>query len=169
MSDKPTIRLNGREYDFAPGETVLDVAARHDIYIPTLCHDPRLEPAGACRTCLVEIDGWRRLAPACATRAEAGMEIASENERVERHRQTLLALYMTDHPQDPERAEPGAPNELLQMASQYEAPLDWGAMESLREARPDDRNPYVLFDPDLCIVCARCTRYCDEIEGVSKA
>ncbi|NKB88373.1 MAG: molybdopterin-dependent oxidoreductase [Acidobacteria bacterium] len=167
MSDKSTIKLNGREYDFAPGETVLDVAARHDIYIPTLCHDPRLDAVGACRTCLVEIDGWRRLAPACATQLEPGMEIASENERIDRHRQTLLSLYMTDHPTDPAAAEPGAPNELHAMASHYEAPMDWGYMESLRDARPDDRNPYVLFEPDLCILCARCTRYCDEIEGVN--
>lgn len=167
MSEKATIKLNGREYDFTVGETVLDVAARHDIYIPTLCHDPRLDPAGACRTCLVEIDGWRRLAPACATRAEAGMDVLSENERIDRHRQTLLALYMTDHPQELERAERGAPNELLQMATTYEAPLDWGYMDSLRESRPDDRNPYVMFDPDLCILCSRCTRYCDEIEGVT--
>jgi predicted molibdopterin-dependent oxidoreductase YjgC len=95
------------------------------------------------------------------------MEILSENERIDRHRQTLLALYMTDHPDDLERAERGAPNELLQMASSYAAPTDGGYMESKRAARPDDRNPYVLFDPDLCIVCARCTRYCDEIEGVT--
>ena len=98
MSDKPTIKLNGREYDFSPGETVLDVAARHDIYIPTLCHDPRLDPAGACRTCLVEIDGWRRLAPACATRAEAGMEIdEKELAEFEKLRTELLAnKTMTD-------------------------------------------------------------------------
>ena len=83
MSDRPTIKINGREYDFSPGETILDVAARHDIYIPTLCHDPRLDPAGACRTCLVEIDGWRRLAPACATPASDGMELVSENQRID--------------------------------------------------------------------------------------
>jgi predicted molibdopterin-dependent oxidoreductase YjgC len=167
MSDRPTITINGRQYPFTPGETVLDVAARHDIYIPTLCHDPRLEPAGACRTCLVEIDGWRRLAPACATPAADGMELVSENTRIDRHRKTLLALYMTDHPVERDVAEVGQPNQLHDMADRYEAPTDWGYSETVRAARPGDRNPYINFDPDLCIVCARCTRYCDEIEGVT--
>src|SRR5690606_466298 len=60
--------IQGREVELRPGETVLEVARRVGVEIPTLCHDPRLEPAGACRTCLVEIEGWRRLAPACATK-----------------------------------------------------------------------------------------------------
>ncbi len=167
MSDRPKITLNGREYAFEPEQTVLDVAARHDIYIPILCHDPRLDPAGACRTCLVEIDGWRRLAPACATKAEDGMVVASENARIDRHRKTLLALYMSDHPGTRAQAEVGQPNELFDMAEQYDAPFDWGYMESLRGARPGDENPYIHFDPKLCILCARCTRYCDEIEGVT--
>lgn len=167
MSDRPTIAINGRDYEFSPGETILDVAARHDIHIPTLCHDPRLEPAGACRTCLVQVEGWRRLVPSCATRAEPGMKLVSENDRITRHRQTLLGLYFTDHPADREVAEVGQPNELLDMAEMYDAPTDWGKLDTVRAARPGDRNPYIAFDPNLCIVCARCTRYCDEIEGVT--
>lgn len=162
-----SLELNGRRLPFQAGETILEVAQRAGVEIPTLCHDPRLEPAGACRTCLVEIDGWRRLAPACATKAADGMRILSENERVERHRRTLLGLYLTDHPQDRERAERGAPNQLLDMAERYGAPRDWGRMESLREARDGDRNPYIHFDAETCIACARCTRYCEEVEGVS--
>lgn len=166
MIQTQTIRIEGRELPFAPGETVLDVARRHDIEIPTLCHDPRLEPAGACRTCLVEIDGWRRLAPACATKATGGMVVASENQRIERHRRTLLALYLTDH--DGEGPKAGqAPNELMAMAERYAAPADWGKLENRREARAHDANPYIHFDPEMCIACARCTRYCDEVEGVS--
>ena len=166
MTQAPTLTLNGREVTFRPGETVLEVAARHAIEIPTLCHDPRLEPAGACRTCLVEIEGWRRLAPACATRVAPGMKIVTDSERIERHRRTLLALYMTDHPADRAVAERGQPNELLDMVERYGAPTDWGYLEPVRSGRPDDRNPYVHFDPKLCILCARCVRYCDEVEAV---
>ncbi len=162
-----TIEIEGRTLAFEAGETVLEVAQRNGIEIPTLCHDPRLDPAGACRTCLVEIDGWRRLAPACATKANAGMKIASENARIDRHRRSLLALYMTDHPSDRETSERGAPDQLLDMVEQYDAPSDWGWLETLRSDRPDDANPYIHFNPDTCIVCARCTRYCDEVEGVS--
>jgi predicted molibdopterin-dependent oxidoreductase YjgC len=66
-----TATIDGRTVELRPNETVLEAAARLGTKIPTLCHDSRLEPAGACRSCLVEIDGQRRLAPACATRAAA--------------------------------------------------------------------------------------------------
>ena len=122
------MRLQGRDVRFRAGETVLEVAQRNGLEIPTLCHDPRLEPAGACRTCLVEIDGWRRLAPACATKAAAGMDITVENERIDRHRKSLLALYLTDHPNDRAASEKGAPDELLDMVERYEAPTDWPRM-----------------------------------------
>jgi len=162
-----SVELDGRSVPFQAGETILEVAQRAGVHIPTLCHDPRLEPAGACRTCLVEIGGWRRLAPACATRAADGMKIQSANARVERHRKTLLSLYLTDHPQERSVAERGAPNELLEMAERFGAERDWGYMPSKRAARDGDRNPYIHFNPDTCIACARCTRYCEEVEGVS--
>jgi predicted molibdopterin-dependent oxidoreductase YjgC len=162
-----TINLNGQELRAAPGETILEVAQRAGVDIPTLCHDPRLKPAGACRTCLVEIDGWRRLAPACATPVAADMQVQSENERVDRHRKTLLALYMTDHPSDREESERGAPDQLFDMADRYDAPTDWGELSCKREGRHEDRNPYIQFNPEACILCARCTRYCDEVESVS--
>ncbi len=162
-----TMKLNGETVGFEPGETILQVAERQGCEIPTLCHDPRLDPAGVCRTCLVEIDGWRRLAPSCATLAEPGMSVASENERIDRHRRTLLSLYMTDHPQERETSERGAPDQLFDMASRYGAEGDWGSMTTVREARHEDRNPYIQFNPETCIVCERCVRYCDEVEGVS--
>ena len=115
----------------------------------------------------MEVEGQRRLLPACKTPAQDGAEVRTETERIDRHRKTLFALYLTDHPQDIEVAERGAPNELLEMAARYEAPRDWGFMESLRDNRDADRNPYIHFNADTCISCARCTRYCEEVEGVS--
>lgn len=161
------ITLNGKTVPFTPGETVLDVASRAGVDIPTLCHDPRLDPAGACRSCLVEASGSRRLVPACAHQAADGMEVTTENARIERHRQTLMALYMTDHPHDREASEVGSPDELIDMAFRYDAPMDWGQMEVTRASRDVDRNPYIDFNPATCIACARCVRYCEEVEGVS--
>ena len=161
------VTIEGREVEFEPGETVLELAQRTGIDIPTLCHDPRLEPAGACRTCLVEIEGWRRLAPACATKAAEGMVVTAESGRIDRHRRSLLALYMTDHAPAADCGEIRGPNELGEMARRYEAPTDWGLMEHRRFSRAEDRNPYIDFDPELCILCARCTRYCEEVESVS--
>lgn len=167
MSSEQKITLGAQSVAFESGETVLEVADRAGVDIPTLCHDPRLKPAGACRTCLVEIKGQRRLAPACATKAAAGMVIATENDRIDRHRKSLLALYLTDHPGTRAEAEKGAPNQLLDMAERFDAPTNWGGMQSKRASRDEDRNPYIHFNADTCIACARCTRYCDEVEGVS--
>ena len=161
------ITLNGQKHSFRSGETILEVANRAGVEIPTLCHDPRLKPAGACRTCLVEVEGQRRLLPACATKATTDMAVVSENERVDRHRKTLLGLYATDHPTNRESSERGAPDELLDMIETYRAPTDWGNLASVRSDRHSDRNPYINFEPDTCILCARCTRYCDEVEAVS--
>ena len=161
------VQLQGKSVSARPGETILEVAQREGLSIPTLCHDPRLDPAGACRTCLVEIEGWRRLAPACATKVSEGMAVTVENERVTRHRQTLMSLYLTDHPEDRERAERGKPNLMVEMADTCGADTNWGKLESQRASRVTDPNPYILFDEETCILCARCTRYCDEVEGVS--
>ncbi len=160
-----TLTVDGREVGYSPGETVLEVAQRLGVSIPTLCHDPRLDPAGACRTCLVEIEGQRRLAPSCATPAAPGMVVTCENERIDRHRRTLLSLYLSDHGTD----EPlrRGPNELIEMAERYDADPRWGHMPTVRAARHGDTNPYIDFDPETCIACARCTRYCDEVEAVN--
>ncbi|MDF1729694.1 MAG: 2Fe-2S iron-sulfur cluster-binding protein, partial [Sulfitobacter sp.] len=162
-----TLEINGQSYVFHPGETVLNVAQRNGIDIPTLCHDPRLEPAGACRTCLVEIEGARRLMPSCATPASAGAKVTSENARIDRHRKTLLGLYLTDHPDAKKSKERRTTNQLLEMAESCSAPTHWPNLTNLRPSRPGDRNPYIDFDAEACILCARCTRYCDEVESVS--
>ncbi len=165
--DRPTLTLDGREVRFDDGDTLLDVARRVGVSIPTLCHDPRLAPAGVCRTCLVEVAGSRRLVPSCATKATAGMRVTSDNARIDRHRKALLALYATDHPQDRAAAEQRGPDQLFDMVDRYAAPTDWGPMASVRAARPHDENPYIDFDPAACILCERCVRYCDEVEAVS--
>ena len=167
-NDKPTLTLDGAECSFAPGETLLQVAERNGAVIPTLCHDPRLKPVGACRTCLVEIDGWRRLAPSCATPAQPGMVVSSENERVKRHQRALLGLYLADNVEaEATYNDTADPSELHQMAIDVGAPTDWPRMAPVRSDRPGDRNPYVHFRADRCILCARCTRYCAEVESVS--
>ena len=156
MIGRPHLDVDGESTELVPGETVLEAASRTGADIPTLCHDPRLAPVGACRTCLVEIEGQRRLMPACTTPAVAGMTVRTTTERVARHRSTLFSLYLTDHPHDREASEKGAPDQLLDMAERYGANWSWGRMEPVRAARPDDANPYIHFNPDTCILCSRC-------------
>jgi predicted molibdopterin-dependent oxidoreductase YjgC len=163
MTSENSLALNGRAVGFSSGETILEVATREGIEIPTLCHDPRLDPVGACRMCLVEVEGERRLVPACMARAVEGMAVRTESPRIERHRRSLLALHLCER-QDTDTA---TGDELLQLAAHYDAPSDWGSLELRRAGRPDDPNRYIHFDSSRCILCARCTRYCEEVEGVS--
>lgn len=167
-NEKFTIQINGNECAAYSGETVVEVANRAGINIPTLCHDPRLEPAGACRVCLVEVEGQRRMQPGCAWKVYPGMVVTTESDRIEKHRTVLYSLYAADHETD----ENGSPietantNELRQLWETVTTiPLE--PVEAPRSARPSDDNPYIEFNPDLCILCARCTRYCDEVEAVN--
>ena len=166
MADKHTLQLNGTRVAFSSGDTILDIASRERVSIPTLCHDSRLKPVGACRSCLVEIDGWRRLAPACATPAAPNMVVATTNERIDKHQRLLLALYMADNVTHEDTRDTADPSELHQLARTAGAP-SWPKMVPVRADRPDDRNPYIQFRADRCILCARCTRYCNEVESVS--
>lgn len=167
MGDGNSVFVDGVEIPFEAGETVLDATRRAGRVVPTLCHDDRLKPAAACRMCLVEIEGARRLAPACSAKATDGLRITTSNARIDEHRQTLLAMYLTDHPQGHDECEDGAPCELHAMAQSFGAPTDWQPLPLARQGRPTDDNPYIEFREDRCIACARCTRYCDEVEGVS--
>lgn len=167
MSQPHELSIDGETIGFASGETILDTTLRAGRDVPTLCHDPRLEPAGACRSCLVEVEGQRRLVPACKTAAAPGMKVTTLNERIERHRKLLMALYLTDHVQGHEACEDGAVCEVHALAEKVGAPTDLFALEPRRASRREDRNPFIEFREDRCIVCARCVRYCDEVEGVS--
>ena len=161
-----TITLNGREVSIQAGETILAAAARQGIEVPTLCNDDRLTPVGACRMCLVEVKGQRRLVPSCMTPAAPGMEVVTESERIDRHRKSLIALYLTDHPEE-DGCETGAPCQLHRMAERYQAPRNWASLESRRGGSYDPENPFIRFRPDRCIACSQCVRYCEEVEGVS--
>lgn len=166
MNTPATFILNGHPRPFTPGETILHAAEREGLKIPTLCHDPRLKPAGVCRTCLVEVKGSRRLAPACATVLEPGMEVQTENDRVLRHRRNLFALYLADHPRE-NACTPGVSCDLHRMAQSTAAPADWPSLTNARPGPTRDRNRFIEFRADRCVACAKCTRYCEEVEGVS--
>ena len=168
VNDKFTVSINGKPCAAFKGETVFEVATRAGITIPTLCHDTRLEPVGACRVCLVEVEGQRRLQPGCAWVVSPDMQITTESGRIERHRQVLYSLYMSDHTLDADGlpVETANANGLRKLCQTVE-PLPLHPVDAPRADRPGDHNPYIAFDPDLCILCARCTRYCDEVEAVN--
>ncbi|MCF8368373.1 MAG: FAD-dependent oxidoreductase [Bacteroidales bacterium] len=97
MSETLNIILNGKIVKGNQGETVLELAQRQNIEIPTLCHDPRLEPYSSCYVCVVEIDGYRGLQPSCSTKIVEGMKITTHNDRVAKARKTALDLLVSNH------------------------------------------------------------------------
>jgi predicted molibdopterin-dependent oxidoreductase YjgC len=167
---QPLVVIDGNELSFEPGETVLQVAARAEIEIPTLCNDERLQPAGACRMCLVEVEGSRLMRPACATPAEAGMVVRTDTARVDRNRRFLLSLHQTDvggPSQTLPVVEELVPSRLEDLCHDYGTAGTWPKVDSPRQGRPHDSNPFIHFRAENCIACSLCVRYCDEIEAVS--
>jgi predicted molibdopterin-dependent oxidoreductase YjgC len=169
MRESVTLTSDGQPVEAKPGETVLEAATRAAIPIPTLCNDTRLDPSAACRMCLVEVEGQRRLQPSCAWKAAPGQVVTTDSERVKRHQAVLLSLYLADHPlgEDGLPAKRATGNELRTHAEARQSDLvTVPPIQSPRDGR-EDSNPYIGFNPDSCILCARCTRYCDEVEAVS--
>ena len=170
MSARFRVTIDGQVVEAAAGKRVLEVARGVGVEIPTLCDDPRLAPMGSCRMCLVEVAGQRRLQPSCALMVEEGMEVITDSERVLRHRKTLVAMYRADLPCDAQglpQTRGAKANQLRTLiATHGDNDMRLPMVESPRAGR-EDANPYIHFDPALCIACARCVRYCDEVEAVS--
>jgi len=97
MSEKVNIILNNNIVEGLRGETILELAKRHGIEIPTLCNDPRLEPFTSCFICVVEVEGLRGLQPSCSTKINEGMRIETDNEKIHRARKAALDLLVSNH------------------------------------------------------------------------
>ncbi len=161
------IVVDGNELSFEDGETILQAAARAEIEIPTLCWDPRLSPAGACRMCLVEVEGSRLRQPACSFKAAPGMVVRTQTPKVERNRRFILSLHLADTVADRALAEDNNPSKLFSLAEDYGTAGEWTPVARQRQERPEDTNPFIEFRADRCIACSLCTRYCDQVEAVS--
>ena len=161
-----SLSIDGRKVDFSPGDTLYEVARRAGSEIPTLCYDPRLEPFGACRLCIVEVEGRRQPLASCTTAAEPGMVVRTHSAEVERHRRVLLELVASENDEldvDPLRGL--ASQELSELCTRYDARTGRFAGAQSGASRHDDDNPFILRDYDKCISCYRCVRVCAEREG----
>lgn len=158
--------LDGETVTFAQGETIYDIAARADKFIPTLCYDARLAPFGACRLCVVEVKGQRNPVASCTTPAVAGMEVSTMTDRVDFFRKTLLEMVVSENPEiDVSPLRSYASQELTTLVDHYGARTGRFAGAHSGESRLDDNNPFLLRDYNLCISCYRCVRVCAEQEG----
>jgi predicted molibdopterin-dependent oxidoreductase YjgC len=150
--------LDGKKVAAPEGELLVHAAARHGVFIPTLCHDEKLDPYGGCRMCVVDVEGSPRPLPACATRVAEGL-VVSTNGPNEMHRRVLTEMLLTEH-LDPSPG--GRPNELLDLAEELGAEAPFVLPDAKREPY-EDRNKLMGYDPDACILCNRCVRYTQEV------
>jgi NADH dehydrogenase/NADH:ubiquinone oxidoreductase subunit G len=160
------ITIDSIEVDFQDGETIYEAATRHGATIPTLCYDPRLKPFGACRLCVVEVEGVRAPAASCTTKAAPGAVVRTSSPTLELHRKTLLEMVASENDTvdvDPLRGY--ASQELMQLVDQYGARSGRFAGQQSGRSKFEDDNPFILRDYNKCISCYRCVRVCAEQEG----
>ena len=159
------VEIDGTRCTGPEGSTILDIAKANDIYIPTLCYDPRMEPYGACRLCLVEVEGARGLLPACYAEVTDGMVVKTATEKLERIRKTLVELLLSDHDMECQGCAKSGRCELQELANRYgitESPFVGEKHEYIEHVE----NPFVMRDYNKCIMCGRCIRICREVQGV---
>ncbi len=163
--EKITVTINGKELEVPPDYTILQAAREVGIRIPTLCHDERLEPFGACRVCVVKVEGARALLPACATPVSEGMKIWTDLEEVRRARKTVIELLLSDHPNDCMVCERSGSCALQDLAYEYGVRQSRFLGERHHYEVLSD-NPLIERDYEKCILCGRCIRICREVQGV---
>ena len=167
MSDLVTLTIDGKKVKARKGTTIFELAKKVNINIPHLCYHESLSIYGACRLCVVEIEGRPRLEPSCATIVEEGMVIQTNTARIRRARKMNVELLLANHPEDCFTCDRNQICELRKLS------FDLGIRElRFEKGRKysysiDDFSPSIIRDPNKCILCSRCIRVCSEIQSVS--
>lgn len=187
MAADNTIILNGKTVSFEPGETILDVARKNDVDIPTLCYLKANTPTGACRVCVVEIEGARDLMPSCATPAAENMVVQTESPRVVEARRMIIRMMLSGgnhncaisgsggsgwedyqlQVQEYEGSDALCPAwgdcRLQDLAYRYQVSGD-AHLASGHVYPLEDVNPFIVRDFSRCILCGRCVQACNEVQ-----
>jgi len=161
------VEIDGLPARVKAGSTILRAARESGVDIPKLCATDSLKPFGSCRLCLVEIDGRSGYPASCTTPVEPGMKIHTQTEALARLRRNVMELYISDHPLDCLTCSANGDCELQDVAGAVglrEVRYGFDGENHL-DADIDTSNPYFSFDPSKCIVCSRCVRACDEVQG----
>ncbi len=158
-----TLTINGFDVTVPEGSTIMEAADAAHIHIPRLCYHPRLSIQGACRVCVVEVEGSPRLAASCCFPAEHGMSVRTNTPEILRLRRDIVELLIDNHPEDCNTCERDGNCELQRLAR------DMGIRERLFEGErkryeKDLSSPALIRDPEKCVLCGRCVRVCGEVQ-----
>ncbi|MBI2799126.1 MAG: formate dehydrogenase subunit alpha [Gammaproteobacteria bacterium] len=162
-----TLDIDGVSVNVPAGTSVMRAAALAGIKVPKLCATDSLEPFGSCRLCLVQIEGMRGFPASCTTLVAPGMRVTTQSARLGGLRRNVMELYISDHPLDCLTCPANGHCELQDMAGAVglrEVRYGYEGANHLTASK-DESNPYFTFDPGKCIVCSRCVRACDEVQG----
>ncbi|MDF2114595.1 formate dehydrogenase subunit alpha [Roseiarcaceae bacterium H3SJ34-1] len=162
-----TLTIDGMPVSVPEGTSVMAAAMQAGTKIPKLCATDMLEAFGSCRLCLVEIDGRRGTPASCTTPAENGMVVHTQTDRLANLRRGVMELYISDHPLDCLTCSANGDCELQDTAGQVglrEVRYGYDGEKHRTEAK-DESNPYFTFDSSKCIVCSRCVRACEDVQG----
>ena len=164
---KVSVEIDGFKVAVEDGASVMRAAAEIGISIPKLCATDSVKAFGSCRLCLVEIEGVKGTPSSCTTPVREGMKIRTQTERLAKLRRGVMELYISDHPLDCLTCSDNGDCELQDMAGVVGLrDVRYGyAGENHFDAQKDESNPYFEYDPSKCIVCSRCVRACDEVQG----
>jgi len=161
-----TIEVNGKEVSAREGETILAACSRHGVKIPTLCYIEGLKPSGACRLCVVEVEGARGLVPSCSQPVTPNMKIRTHSERAVRARRAVVELLLADHPDDCLYCVRNGRCDLQKLADELGVRQRRFDVARAR-ADLDVSSPAIVRDPAKCILCGKCVRVCEEVQGVA--
>ena len=157
------ITINNRQYEFREGDTLLDIANDNSLNIPTLCHLKDTAPTGACRMCVVEVEGASMLLPSCNTPAREGMEVKTHSDRVVSARKGILELLLSSGDHHCILCNSNGNCELQDLAVEYKADSR-SLPQTGCPSHMEDDNALILRDSSKCIHCGRCVKACNEIQ-----
>jgi iron-only hydrogenase group A len=161
-----TIEVNGRSIPAEKGEMLLTALRRAGVNVPTLCHVDGLSPTGACRICVVEVEGQRGLVPSCAFPVSDGMKIRTHSPRAVNARKTIVELLLANHPDDCLYCTRNGNCQLQSLAEELGVRQRRFAGSRTRH-QLDTSSPSIIRDPAKCILCGKCVRVCEEIQHVA--
>jgi NADH-quinone oxidoreductase subunit G/NADP-reducing hydrogenase subunit HndD len=166
MSRKITLTIDGVSVSVPEDDTIMKAADSIGIRIPRLCTHSKLSDYGACRICVVEVEGMKNYPPSCSTPVREGMIVRTHSEGVCRARHHLMELILSNHPADCQICDKKGACELQDLVEQMG--INQPPAEGERKHYPiDDTSPAIVRNPDKCILCGKCVRVCSEIQGVN--
>ena len=165
MKTEVTVIIDGKTIKASPDETILEVARRSEISIPTLCYLKDVNEIGACRMCVVEIEGHEHLYTSCNTKVEEGMVIHTNSEKVKSSREFVLQLILANHDVRCLNCSKSGDCELQNLSNEFDLPIGNPYNRKLVKRRPVTDNPFLSYYPELCIGCQRCVSTCSKVVG----